>query len=259
MTDEPIIINRAVNLTASSGTNFVEVYSPGAGLNGYVADFIATVDITSIAPLPAPPPAQDLETEMQRDDRYQELIRNHSAKYLGIYQSLPGSSDRILRTRLALWNSRPAYEEDLVARLTNLENLVLAPGAKLWVKVEDIGGSGALASTDQIGLWLVAAESSPSTNDAYRIAQSTPSSISVSTNSLVILAANPERKLVTVINRGSAIVYLNYGLMAIAGAGIGLNPGGSSHVLNTREINYKGAISAIVSSGTATLEIMESI
>ncbi|MFB2982862.1 hypothetical protein [Microseira sp. BLCC-F43] len=152
MAEEPIIVNRAINLTASSGTNFVEIYSPGDGLNGYVADLIATVDITSIAPLPSPPAALDLETEMQRDDRYQELIRNAPAKYLGIYQSLSGSSDHILRTRLALWNSRPAYEEDVISRITSLENLVLAPGVKLWAKVEDIGNSGALASTDRVSL-----------------------------------------------------------------------------------------------------------
>ena len=123
MAEEPIIVNRAINLSSSSGTNFVEIYSASAGLNGYVADLIATVDITSMAALPAPPPALDLETEMQRDDRYQEIVRNHPAKYLGIYQSLPGSSDRILRTRLPLWNSRPAYEEDIVVRLTNLEKV----------------------------------------------------------------------------------------------------------------------------------------
>ncbi|GET43161.1 hypothetical protein [Microseira wollei] len=90
MVEEPIIVNGATNLTASNRTNFVEVYSPGTGLNGDVADFIATVDITAMAALPAPPAARR-ETQMQRDDRYQELIGNHPAKYLGIYQSLPGS------------------------------------------------------------------------------------------------------------------------------------------------------------------------
>ncbi|MFB2983906.1 hypothetical protein [Microseira sp. BLCC-F43] len=246
------------NLTASNGTNFVEVYSPGTGLNGYVADFIATVNITSIAPLPAVPPALDLETEMQRDRRYQELIRNHPAKYLGIYQSLPGSDLRILRTRVALWNSRPAYEEDIVVRLTNLENLVLAPGTKLWAKVEDIAGSGALSGSDQVSLWLVAGEVAPST-EAYRIVQSTQGSVTVTATSSIIVPANQDRQLVTIVNRGRAIVDLNYGTSAIALAGIGLNPGASSHVLNIREINYFGAISAIVASGTATVEIMESV
>ncbi|WP_226591699.1 hypothetical protein [Microseira wollei] len=55
----------------------------------------------------------------------------------------------------------------------------------------------------------------------------------------------------TIVNRGSGIVYLNYGTSGIANAGIGLNPGGSSHVLNIRGINCFGAISAIVASGTA--------
>ncbi|MFB2980874.1 hypothetical protein [Microseira sp. BLCC-F43] len=242
-----------------SGTNFTEIYSPGAGMNGYVADFIASIDITSIAALPSPPPAQELETEAQRDDRYQELIRTASAKYLGIYQSLPESNNRILRTRLAMWNSRPAYEEDIISRLTGLENLVVAPGVKIWVKVEDIAGSGSLVGSDRVDIWLVAAESAPSTSEAYRIIQSTPSSAPVSTTSAVAIPANPDRKLVTIVNRGSQIVYLNYGATAIAGAGIALNPGGSSHVLNVREINYKGVISAITVSGNSTLEIMESV
>lgn len=257
MTDEPIIVNKSAVLNSSTGSNFVEIYSPGTGVNGYIADFIATVDITSIAALPAAPAAGDLETEMQRDDRYQEIIRNAAAKYLGIYQSLPGSSDKVLRTRLAVWNSRPAYEEDLVARLTNLENLVLAPGAKIWARIEDISGSGLLTGTDQISLWLVAGEISPSTDEAWKITLSNPSSAVVTTTSSIILAPNPDRKLVTIINRGATTIYLNYGATATSGAGIGLNPGGSSHELNVREINYRGAISAIASSGMATLEILE--
>jgi hypothetical protein len=127
------------------------------------------------------------------------------------------------------------------------------------VKVEDIAGSGSLVGSDRVDIWLVAAESAPSTSEAYRIIQSTPSSAPVTTTSTVAIAANPDRKLVTIVNRGSQIVYLNYGATAIAGAGIALNPGGSSHVLNVREINYKGVISAITVSGNSTLEIMESV
>ena len=257
MEDEPIIVNRALNLTSSSAANFVEVYSPGSGFNGYVSDFLATVQITSIPQLPQLEPGDPYETTAQRDYRYYELVKNHTAKYLGIYISLPGSEEKILRSRIKIWNSWPPYQQDLLGYLTTAENLVLAAGSKLWVKIEDeVPGGSILWAGDVVNLWLVASEL-PVAN--YAIASSTARSVTVSTTSAVVVPANTNRKLVTIVNRGASICYLNFGSTALPNAGISLNPGGSSYTLNVREINYKGAISAIVASGTAVLEIMEAV
>ena len=100
MEDEPIVVNRAVNLTGNSAANFVEIYSPAAGSDGYVIDFVATVQIGSVPQLPLMIPGDAFETDRQRDYRYYELVKDHPCKYLGIYISLPGSTEKIMRSRL---------------------------------------------------------------------------------------------------------------------------------------------------------------
>lgn len=259
MEDEPIIVNRAITLTGSNATNnFIEVYTPASGRNGYVIDFLATVQIGSIAQLPELEPGDAYETTAQRDYRYYELVKDHPAKYLGIYVSLPGSTERVLRSRIKMWNSYPPYQQNLLDELTSTENFLLEPGAKLWVRIDDdVPGGSVLWAGDAVSLWLVAGEIPVA--GSPEISAGIPRSAAVTTNSSVILPANPDRKLVTIVNRGNAIAYLNFGSTAVAGAGISLNPGGSSYVLNVREINYKGAISAIVASGNTTLEIMEAV
>ncbi len=255
MENEPIVVNRAVNLTGNSAANFVEVYSPAAGSDGYVVDFVAMVQIGSVSQLPLLTPGDAFETTAQRDYRYYELVKDHPCKYLGIYISLPGSTERILRSRLKMWHSWPPYQQDLLPNLTTAENLVLAAGSKLWVKIEDeVPGGSVLWAGDIVSLWLVAGELPVAD---YAIGSSSARSATISTISTVIVPANTNRKLVTIVNRGASICYLNFGSTALPNAGISLNPNGSSYTLNIREINYKGTISAIVTSGSAVLEIME--
>ena len=255
MESEPIIVNRAITLTVANAANFVEVYAPAAGSDGYVVDFVATVQIGSVLQLPLMIPGDEFETDRQRDYRYYELVKDHPCKYLDVSISLPGSNDKILRSRLKLWNSWPPYQQDLLSYATTGENLVLAAGSKLWVKIQDeVQGGSILWAGDVVSLWLVAGELPVAD---YAVSAGIPRSVTVSANSTVIVPANPSRKLVTVVNRGAAIAYLNFGSTAVTNAGISLNPGGSSYTLNIREINYKGAISAIAASGTAVLEIME--
>ncbi|WP_226591701.1 hypothetical protein [Microseira wollei] len=66
---------------------------------------------------------------------------------------------------------------------------MLAPRGKLWAKVEDIAGSGPKAGSDQVSLWLVAGEVAPSTDEAYRIVQSHPSSVTVTATRSIIVPA----------------------------------------------------------------------
>lgn len=257
---DPIVVNRAITLTGSNATSvFVEVYSPADGMAGYVVDFLATIGITSIPQLPELTPGDSFETSAQTNYRYYELVKNHAAKYLGLYVSLPGSTDKVLISRLKVWNSWPVYQENLLVQITTTENFLLEPGAKLWVRVDDdVPGGSVLWAGDYISIWLVAGEL-PVEQESSEISGGTPYSAVVATSSSVVLPANNNRKLVTLVNRGQQIVYLNFGNSAVANAGISLNPGGSSYVLNIQEINYKGAISAIVSSGNSSLEIMEAV
>jgi hypothetical protein len=271
MEEKTKIISIAKEIKPSDGNNFIEIYTPSSEgsiqYDGYFVDFLASIDISSMPDLPPRQPGDALETRDQLEWRYYMEVRSHPVKYLGIYFSNPGSTTRHLRLRFPVWAVAHGYTEGLMMRFTQYGTGVLAYGAKLWARMEPsregMFGTGPLSGSDIITLHIAGVESATvdddSSEQAWVITGANPSSATVTTSSSVVLATNPARKIATIINRGNAIAYLNYGSFSTAGAGIGLNPGGSTHVLNVREVNYTGPISAVTSSGSTTLEIMEGV
>lgn len=272
MEEKSQIFSIARQLTSTNANSFIQLYPASdffeAGAipyDAYLIDFFASIDISSLPDLPPRSPGDALETRDQLEWRYYQQVKEHPVKYVGIYFSEPNSGNRVLRFRFPVWALAYGYTEDLTRQFTKYEFGVLAYGSRLWARVEEgVTSTGPLSGDDKItfhlsGVESAAVESAAVDTDAWKINAGIASSASVTTTTSIVLAANPNRKVATLINRGNSIAYLNYGTAATIGAGIGLNPGGSTHVLNVREVNYTGPISAIAATGSTQLEIMEGI
>ena len=260
--EESRIVTFSKSITSADSTNFIQLYTPGAvgsvQLDGYLTDLFLSIDLTSITELPELDPLPEgtiMETAEERQFRYYNQVKVSPSKTLGFYTSDTVAGTKNWRFSLPMWNSRPGYQENLLPYLTTLGYNIVAYNSALWVKLED----AALGTGDKLTLHISGTEWKQLTPQTYAITSSNPTSATATTTSQVILPANPNRKLVQITNRSGEVAYLNYGVEAIPGAGIGLNPGGSTHNLKIQEINYSGAISAITGTGTALLEILEAV
>lgn len=77
--------------------------------------------------------------------------------------------------------------------------------------------------------------------------------VSVGTTDTAVLAANPGRREVTIVNDGANIVYLSFGVAATANNGVRLNAAGGSFTTN----NWTGAIRGIALTGATVVTVAE--
>lgn len=84
----------------------------------------------------------------------------------------------------------------------------------------------------------------------------TNSKATVFSTSTSILASNPTRAYAALVNDGASVVYLSLGSLATSTQGIRLNASGGAYEINQTNL-YLGPITAITSSGTSTLTIVE--
>lgn len=89
---------------------------------------------------------------------------------------------------------------------------------------------------------------------ASGVAKNAGAAVSVLTSSTALVAANPNRREVTVCNdHATQVVYLSLGGTAVANQGIRLNAAGGSYTTNA----YTGAIAAISVGGTSPVTVTE--
>lgn len=91
---------------------------------------------------------------------------------------------------------------------------------------------------------------------AIVITTATPATVSVTTTSGTVLAANAARKDAVITNYGTVGCFLARGATAVAGQGIYLAPSGGAYNIDANNL-YRGAITAITASGTASLSVSE--
>lgn len=73
--------------------------------------------------------------------------------------------------------------------------------------------------------------------------------VSVTTSTTAVVAANPRRVEVTLVNDGANVIYLGLGQAAVANKGIRLAASGGSYTTSA----FNGAINAIAVTGTTVL------
>lgn len=78
----------------------------------------------------------------------------------------------------------------------------------------------------------------------------------VSTSPTTIISGNEGRRVLTIVNIGSNIVFLGIGTGAVAGAGVALQAYGGSYELNTENLSV-AYVSAVTAVGSTTLSIHE--
>lgn len=86
----------------------------------------------------------------------------------------------------------------------------------------------------------------------------TDTTVSVSTSSTLLLAANDHRKMAYFSNNGGAIIYLRLGSAASSGVGIKLNPG-SVFFIGAENL-WTGAVYGIKSGGgSGSVDVFEGL
>jgi hypothetical protein len=120
-------------------------------------------------------------------------------------------------------------------------------------------GYGLLQAEDRVTLYgSVREEITTLPTDAKEISFATPYEWEISSQSQIIVPANPNRQQVTLTNTSlTNEVFINYGSSANLGKGITLMRGGGSYEINMQNL-YRGAISAI-SANPAVLTGIEAV
>lgn len=97
---------------------------------------------------------------------------------------------------------------------------------------------------------------SPGVSSSNIVTTATPSSVSVTTTSGAVLAANAARKDAVITNYGTVGCFLARSATAVVGQGIYLAAGGGAYNIDANNL-YRGQLTAITASGTATLAVSE--
>jgi hypothetical protein len=90
----------------------------------------------------------------------------------------------------------------------------------------------------------------------HLVGTATPSSYTATTTSGTVLAANANRSDTVITNYSATGCFLARGATAVAGQGIYLAPNGGAYNIDANNL-YRGQITAITSSGSATLSVSE--
>jgi hypothetical protein len=262
--------SRSVNilkaLGSQHGNQLIELYRPGLltpwdrsttkRYYGFMTDLRAKIDIQSLSEMPIP----DLDVTTSRIDRMTS-IRDAEWKSPRMELSIlfkTSTAPLCELARVSLLNRQPYYQVNLMGYLTDNGIFALGNDASLYVRVENVGW-GTLYSSDSVILFgavkeecsvIPAAPVEISHSDSYRW--------EVTVQNRLLLPANPQRKHLVLINKGSEPIYINYGLVATVEHGITLMPSGGSYELNTTNL-YKGVLSAVSNGSGSILTGIESV
>jgi len=93
---------------------------------------------------------------------------------------------------------------------------------------------------------------------AWQTLTVTDTKVTVGAASTLVVAANPRRTDLVLVNDSDEVIYLARGNAAVMNQGIRLNAAGGSYEINCDNI-YLGAIYAICTSGSKNLTVSEGI
>ena len=88
------------------------------------------------------------------------------------------------------------------------------------------------------------------------VSTATNTKVSVGSADTQVLVANASRKFAAFVNDSNEVIYLSLSATAVMNEGIRLNANGGSYWINLLEL-YTGEVSAICSSGSKNLTVME--
>ena len=90
-----------------------------------------------------------------------------------------------------------------------------------------------------------------------RVNSATSTAVTVGNTSTSVLAANPDRKAVVLVNDSDTDIYVELSASATINEGVRLNAGGGSFRMDLSTGIYLGAISAIASAGSKNMTVIE--
>lgn len=244
----------------------IELYRPGLltpwdrsttkRYYGFLTDLRVKVDINSLSESQIP----DLDLTTSRVERMVSMRNvewNSPRMHLDIF--LKTSTAPLTEiAELSLLNRQPYYQVNLMGYLTDNGIFAMANDAALYVRVTNAGW-GTLYNGDSVVIFGAVKEECSVIPDApVEISHSDSYRWIVTDENSLLLPANPQRKHLVLINKGSEPIYINYGLVATPEYGITLMPSGGSYELNTTNL-YKGVLSAVSEGSGSVLTGIESV
>ncbi len=254
------------SLGSQHGNQLIEVYKPGLltpwdrsttkRYYGFLTDLRAKIDINSLSEMPLP----DLDVTTSRIERMTS-IRDSEWKSPRMELEILFKTSTAPLTEIAslsLLNRQPYYQVNLMGYLTDNGIFAMGNDAVLFVRVKNVGW-GTLYQNDAVVLFgAVKEEATVIPNAPIEISHSDSYRWEITDQNSLLLPANPQRKHLVLINKGSEPIYINYGLVSTAEYGITLMPAGGSYELNTTNL-YKGVLSAVSQSSGSILTGIESV
>lgn len=251
----------AKTLNAATAENIIPIFSNtltetygGAivSVNAFVKNLKAHAKISSLEPIRLPNfQLEDSET----DKLYKTLdIEWGSArKHLNLYIS-ENQANWYQIGAISLLNPSgyPYRIYNLMDLVTDNLAIELGENGRIGVQVQNVG-FGALQGDDVVTVHGSYVQEIILDSGNSTITKNVDFRKTVTTQSTSILAANPNRKYVTLTNSGSFPVYLSLSSQALAGQGFYLAPAGSFNF----DKPYFGAISAIADGGSSAISGIE--
>jgi hypothetical protein len=262
--------SRSVNilkaLGSQHGNQLIELYRPGLltpwdrsttkRYYGFLTDLRAKIDINSLAEAQIP----DLDLTTSRVERMTSIrdVEWKSPRMQLDFLFKTSTSPLAEIAQVSLLNRQPYYQVNLMGYLTDNGIFAIGNDASLYVRIRNVG-YGTLYQNDSVTVFGAVKEECSVIPDApVEISHSDSYRWIVTDENSLLLPANPQRKHLVLINKGSEPIYINYGLVATAEHGITLMPSGGSYEINTTNL-YKGALSAISEDSGSILTGIESV
>lgn len=260
---KPIVLNLNSSSTASVYPIFEYVpfnleNATVISENIFIKNLKAYAKITSLAPAQLP----DISIQ---DSQIQATYKTLNAEWISERKQLnllikAGNSQWFPVGSISLLNPSgyPYRTHNLMDLYTDNLAIELGKTGLLGVQLQNVG-TGLLTGNDEItihGSYVkeIVIEDSPKA-----ITNSNAFAVSIEGNHCTVLAPNPNRKYVLLVNDSPEDIYLNLGTTSEAGEGILIKSNGGSYELFTSVINYKGIITASTLGLIAQLSGIESI
>jgi len=265
---DQLIYSKSTNIlkkfSSTTQNNLVVLYEPGVvtpwdvvpttRYYGFITDLRMKVQIKSIAESQIP----QLDITSSRTERIlaiRDMEWNSARKEMELFLETSNHALAHIAT-VSLLNRQPYYHINLLPYLSDLGVFNVANDARLLARVKD-AGYGLLQNTDELVVFgSVKEEVTTLPTDAKDIQFCQPYGWTVNAASVQILPSNTKRLQVTLVNKGSTVIYLNYGTIAQVDKGIALLPNGGTYEINLGN-PYKGIISAISSQAGGLLSGLE--
>lgn len=171
-------VNIICELTASSGSQLIDIYRPatinpntvvaGAKYSGFITSLRMSVNIKSVSELILPDPDLLASDEAQQL-KEKEVVLNTSRKSICLYVK-NSLSPPVLAGEILLFNRYPYYFIDLLKYLTSSSTFDAASDTTISVQIKEVG-HGLLQGDDKITIIGSAVEEAPlpETNALYDV------------------------------------------------------------------------------------------